>query len=59
MYKKGHAAIRANPDRAAKKEKKVEKKRWTAKKATYAVRKNRVNNKKAYLLRLKEQMESQ
>lgn len=58
MYKKAHTAIRANPD-ALKKEKKVEKKRWTAKKLTYTERKSRVSTKKAYLLHLKAQMEAQ
>ena len=59
MYKKGHAAIRANPEREAKKEKKVEKKRFNAKRFNIVERKNRVNNKKAYLLRLKAQQEAQ
>lgn len=59
MYKKAHAAIRANPEALAKKEKKVEKKRWTAKKLTYVERKSRVSTKKAYLLHLKAQMEAQ
>ncbi|GMT08636.1 hypothetical protein PENTCL1PPCAC_30810, partial [Pristionchus entomophagus] len=59
MYKKAHAAIRANPEVVAAKDKKVEKKRWTAKKLTYAERKSRVSTKKAYLLHLKAQMEAQ
>jgi len=59
IYKNAHAAIRANPDPLPKKEKKVEKKRWTAKRQTPAGRKNRVNNIKAYLLRLKKQAEAQ
>jgi len=59
MYKKAHDGIRANPERAAPKDKKVEKKRWTKKQFSITERKNRVNNKKAYLLRLKAQMEAQ
>ncbi|VDK75805.1 unnamed protein product [Anisakis simplex] len=59
MYKKAHAAIRANPLAVAKTAKKVEKKRWTAKKATLEVRKNRIRNKKNYLLRLKSLQEAQ
>jgi len=42
MYKGAHTAIRANPDVAPKKEKKVEKKRWTRKKKSLAERKARV-----------------
>jgi len=53
MYKSAHAAIRANPEVQAHKEKKVEKKRWTAKRQTQAEKRNRVKNTKAYLLRLK------
>lgn len=48
MYKKAHDAIRANPDREAKKEKTGEPKRWTAKKLNDQQRKHRVANKKAY-----------
>uniref|UniRef100_A0A0M3HWD0 Large ribosomal subunit protein uL18 n=2 Tax=Ascaris TaxID=6251 RepID=A0A0M3HWD0_ASCLU len=59
MYKKAHAAIRANPAPVSKPKKKVEKKRWNAKKSTLEVRKNRVRNKKAYLLRLKSLQEAQ
>lgn len=58
MYKKAHEAIRANPLLIEKPKKEVTKKRWTAKKSTLAVRKNRVRNKKAYLLRLKEMQEA-
>lgn len=57
VYKKGHDAIRANPDRPAKPEKKVNKKRWTAKKVTLQERKARVSNKKAYLTYLKNLQE--
>uniref|UniRef100_A0A1I7VJL1 Large ribosomal subunit protein uL18 n=1 Tax=Loa loa TaxID=7209 RepID=A0A1I7VJL1_LOALO len=59
MYKKAHEAIRANPARESKKPKEITKKRWTAKKASLAVRKNRVKNKKAYLKMLKTQQEAQ
>jgi len=59
MYKKAHDEIRANPDRLAKKEKTVQKKRWTAKKITLQERKHRVSNKKAYLMYLKNLQESQ
>uniref|UniRef100_A0A8R1XTM6 Large ribosomal subunit protein uL18 n=2 Tax=Onchocerca volvulus TaxID=6282 RepID=A0A8R1XTM6_ONCVO len=59
MYKKAHEAIRNNPAREAKEPKEVTKKRWTAKKASLAVRKNRVKNKKAYLKMLKAQQEAQ
>jgi len=58
MYKAAHAAIRANPEPLAPKEKKVEKKRWTAKRQTLPERKNRVKNTKAYLQRLKSQQET-
>ncbi|VDM96817.1 unnamed protein product [Thelazia callipaeda] len=57
MYEKAHEAIRANPAPLPKVTKKVTKKRWTAKKATLEVRKNRIKNKKAYLMRLKAQQE--
>ncbi|CAH1787092.1 unnamed protein product [Owenia fusiformis] len=48
MYKKAHAAIRANPEREAgeKKEPKV-KKRWTRARMSRAQRKDRVKQKKA------------
>ncbi|CAG9532277.1 unnamed protein product [Cercopithifilaria johnstoni] len=59
MYKKAHEAIRKNPAREVKEPKKVTKKRWTAKKASLAVRKNRVKNKKAHLKMLKAQQEAQ
>merc|ERR1711974_187152 len=41
MYKKAHTAIRANPVRDAKPEKKVTKKRWTDKKLTSEARNRR------------------
>jgi large subunit ribosomal protein L5e len=59
VYKKAHDAIRANPDRTAKEEKKVTKKRWNAKKITLQERKARVSNKKAYLTYLKNLQEGQ
>jgi large subunit ribosomal protein L5e len=59
VYKKAHDAIRANPDRPAKPEKKITKKRWTAKKITLQERKARVSNKKAYLTYLKNLQEGQ
>jgi large subunit ribosomal protein L5e len=54
MYKKAHAAIRANPapEKKEKKEMKPEaKKRWNRAKMTLAERKNRVAQKKAAFLR--------
>jgi large subunit ribosomal protein L5e len=57
VYKKAHDAIRANPERPAKTEKKVNKKRWNAKKITLQERKARVSNKKAYLTYLKNLQE--
>ncbi|KAL6724708.1 hypothetical protein Aduo_019572 [Ancylostoma duodenale] len=59
MYKKGHDAIRANPDRRTKPSKKQgEKKRWNAKKITLEKRRERVEEKKALLLQLKAQQEA-
>jgi large subunit ribosomal protein L5e len=57
MYKKAHAAIRSNPDAAAKKEAKKGK-RYTAKALTYDERKKRVADKKEALLQAKAQAES-
>ncbi|TKR72355.1 hypothetical protein L596_019818 [Steinernema carpocapsae] len=54
MYTDAHAAIRSNPNRADKPEKKVEKKRWTDKRLTHAERKARVVEKKQQLLAAKE-----
>jgi len=53
LYKKAHAAIRANPDNAdqPKKEKKGQPKRWNKKKITLVERENRVKQKKKYLKR--------
>jgi len=57
MYKAAHAAIRENPAPLEKKEKSttLEQKRFTAKRRTLLDRKNRVKNRKAYLLHLKQQ----
>jgi len=47
MYKKAHAAIRANPEHVAKPKKEgVPKKRWNRKKFTNKERKNRIKQKK-------------
>jgi len=51
VYKKAHAAIRANPDAVKKPPKNVTKKRWNRKKMTLAERKNRVKQRKEYLKR--------
>jgi len=52
MYKKAHAAIRANPDPVAKKEKKDAKpKRWNRKKMTSKERADRIKQKKASIKR--------
>ncbi|VDO30226.1 unnamed protein product [Heligmosomoides polygyrus] len=59
MYKKGHEAIRANPDRKPKPAKMTgEQKRLTAKKITLEKRRERVAEKKAPLLQLKAQQEA-
>jgi large subunit ribosomal protein L5e len=58
MYKKAHAAIRANPEGADKKPKAAAQKRHTAKKLTYDERKQRVAEKKEFLLQLKAQQEA-
>jgi len=53
MYKKAHAAIRANPDPLPKKEKKAEgkQKRWNRKKFTASERKDRIRQKKEAIKR--------
>jgi len=51
VYKKAHAAIRANPDAVKKPPKNIQKKRWNRKKMTLAERKNRVKQRKEYLKR--------
>ncbi|XP_013880805.1 60S ribosomal protein L5a [Austrofundulus limnaeus] len=55
MYKKAHAAIRANPVHVKKPKKDVTKKRWNRAKLSLAQRKNRVAQKKASFLRAQEQ----
>ena len=59
MYKKAHEAIRANPAVVKVEKKPVEKKVWNKKKSTLHERRNRVKNKKAYLMRLKAMQEAQ
>merc|ERR1711981_523342 len=56
MYKKAHAAIRADPSPKAKVDKKVEKKRWTAKKIGLAGRRAKVATQKKEFLAQLEQM---
>lgn len=51
MYKKAHAAIRANPDQVTKPKKEVVKKRWNRAKLTNKERKNRIKQKKAWVLK--------
>jgi len=56
MYTKAHSAIRANPDRKAAAEKKVTKKRWTAKRLTREERQQKVKDTKAeFLAQLQDQ----
>jgi len=53
LYKSAHQAIRKDPARAKRPEKKIEKKVWTAQKMSRAQRKSRVaHKKKAYLKKL-------
>lgn len=55
MYKKGHAAIRADPEAKAKPQKEVQKKRWTRAKLSKAQRMARVKQRKeAFLKKLEE-----
>merc|ERR1712223_2377707 len=56
MYKKAHAAIRADPAAKAKAAKKVEKKRWTAKKIGGPARKAKIAKQKEEFLAQLEQM---
>lgn len=51
MYKKGHAAIRSNPEAKAKVSKEVPKKRWNRSKMASLQRKDRVKQKKAAFLK--------
>jgi len=53
LYKKAHAAIRANPEHEKKPEKEVKKKRWNRAKLSEKQRKDRIRQKKeAYLKKL-------
>merc|ERR1712218_513919 len=56
MYKKAHAAIRADPAPKGKVDKKVTKKRWTAKKIGLEARRAKVNKAKEEFLNQLEQM---
>ena len=56
MYTKAHAAIRADPSPKAKVDKKVEKKRWTAKKIGLAGRQAKIATQKKEFLAQLEQM---
>ena len=56
MYKNAHAAIRADPSPKAKVDKKIEKKRWTAKKIGLAGRKAKIATQKKEFLAQLEQM---
>jgi len=51
VYKKAHAAIRANPESKAKPDRKVTPKRWNRKKLTLSQRRDRVKQKKDSFLR--------
>uniref|UniRef100_A0A672J7X5 60S ribosomal protein L5-like n=1 Tax=Salarias fasciatus TaxID=181472 RepID=A0A672J7X5_SALFA len=55
MYKKAHAAIRADPKHVKKPKKDIKKKRWNRAKLSLAQRKDRVAQKKASFLRAQEQ----
>merc|ERR1711890_108068 len=58
MYTKAHAAIRKDPLRAKKPAKKITKKRWTAKRLTYAERKAKVvKTKEEFLAQIEAQKE--
>ena len=56
MYKKAHAAIRADPSPKAKADKKVTKKRWTAKKIGLEARREKVAKAKQTFMDQLEQM---
>jgi len=51
VYKKAHAAIRANPDHVVAPKKDIVKKRWQRAKMSTKDRKNRIKQKKAYHLK--------
>lgn len=54
IYKKAHAAIRADPGHKKAAEKKVTKKRWTEKRLTLEQRKKKISDRKAaYIAKLK------
>merc|ERR1712141_157991 len=58
MYTKAHASIRKDPLRPKKPAKKITKKRWTAKRLTYAERKAKVaKNKEDFLAQIETQKE--
>jgi len=58
MYTKAHAGIRKDPLRTKKPEKKITKKRFSAKRLTYAERKAKVaNTKKEFLAQIEAQKE--
>jgi len=58
MYTKAHAAIRKDPARAKKPAKKINKKRWTAKRLTYDEKKEKVaKSKEAFLAQLEDMKE--
>ncbi len=46
MYKNAHSAIRSDPERKPAPEKKVDKKRWTAKKQTREEKRAKVQKQK-------------
>ena len=58
MYTKAHTGIRKDPLRTKKPEKKITKKRFSAKRLTYAERKAKVaNTKKEFLAQIEAQKE--
>jgi len=58
MYTKAHAGIRKDPLRAKKPAKKITKKRWTAKRLTYAEKKAKVaKTKEEFLAQIEAQKE--
>ena len=58
MYKNAHAAIRKDPERQAKATKDVQKKRFGAKRLTYAERKAKVaKTKEEFLAQIEAQRE--
>ena len=58
IYTKAHAAIRKDPLRVKKAEKTITKKRWSAKRLTYAERKAKVEKtKEEFLAQIEAQKE--